>query len=275
MEKWYIPFPAENHFLIFCADFLPSSMTAFVFFHTRYTAGRKQCIAALLAMLLTQPLHAASQQITELTQKTLDEKARRTGILLNARRTEVSVSPPPESLRLRTCDALPEITVMTEAPDGPQRLELKCQSPDNWTIYMKGSIDVYADILISRSPLTRGMRPTPENIVFEERNISDLKRGYLLNYQQLENMTAARRIRAGEIIIPSMLEPEQIIQRGDRVNLIAGSGNSTTDSDGFFISMPGEAMNDGALHQQIRVRNTGSGRVVRGTIMSRTEVRVE
>ena len=254
-------------------------MTAFVFFRTRHKTGRKPVIAALLFMLFTQQLqadhHSVSQQITELSQQTLDEKARQSGILLNARRSQASISPPPENLRLTPCDTLPKITVMSQAHTGPQRLELTCDSPNSWSIYIRGSIDVYVDILVSRTPLTRGMRPTTENTFLEERNISDLKRGYLLDHQQLENMTAARRIRAGEVIIPSMLEPEQIIQRGDRVSLIAGSGNAAKNTSSFFISMPGEAMNNGALHQQIRVRNTGSGRIVRGTIVSNTEVRIE
>lgn len=254
-------------------------MTAFVSFHKRYKTGRKHFAAALLAMIFSQPLlaapNSASQQITELSQQTLEEKARQSGTLLNARRTLTSISPPPENLRITPCDTPPKITVMTEDHIGPQRLELRCQSPNSWTIYIRGSIDAYTDILISRTPLTRGMRPTAENTFFEERNISDLKRGYLLDYQQLENMTAARRIRAGEIITPSMLEPEQIIQRGDRVTLIAGSGKDAPNTSGFFISMPGEAMSNGALHQQVRVRNIGSGRIVRGTIVSRTEVRIE
>ena len=243
-------------------------MTAFVFINTRLRLSLKLFLAAVPAILFAQPLPAstnpATKQITELAQHTLDKKASQSGLLLNAIRTEATVTPPPENLQLSLCDTTPEITISTENHTGSQRLQLQCHSPNSWTIYMRGHIDAYAEVLVSRIPMTRGMQPTPKNTHLEERNISDLKRGYLLDYQQLENMSAARRIRAGEVIIPSMLEPEQIIQRGDRVNLVAGSGNMTKNSGSFLISMPGEAMNNGALHQQIRVRNISSGRIVTG-----------
>ena len=254
-------------------------MTTFALLNSRHHSGIKQFFAALITILFAQPISADTnhtiEQITELTRQTLDQKAKQSSLLLNAQRTEISVTPPPKNLRLTPCDTPPEITLMTESHAGSQRLQLRCQSPNSWTIHMRGSIDVYVNVLVSSTPMNRGTKPGKKNIVFGERNISNLKRGYLLNYKQLENMTTARRIRAGEVIIPSMLEPEQIIQRGDRVNLIAGSGSLGSDSGNFHISTPGEAMNNGALHQQIRVKNIGSGRIVRGTVISKSEVRVE
>ena len=254
-------------------------MTDFVLSNNRHKRGVRHIIATLFVILAAPAALAesvsVSQQVTEQALLTLNEKAEQSRILLNANRIEATITPAPDNLRLRPCDSPLKTTLMTESHTGPQRLQLRCQSPNNWTVHIRGNINVYTDVLISQTQLTRGMRPSPDNIAFEERNISDLRRGYLLSYEQLENMTAARRIRPGEIIIPSMLEPELIIQRGDRVNLVAGSGDNTQASNSFFISTPGEAMNNGALNQQIRVRNLGSGRIVSGTVISRTEVRVE
>ncbi|OED44713.1 flagella basal body P-ring formation protein FlgA [Endozoicomonas sp. (ex Bugula neritina AB1)] len=191
---------------------------------------------------------------------------------ISGKHYEVTVKPLPQSLLNRTCSE-PLIThLLTPTAAGSQRLQIRCPENKPWSLYMKGNIDIYVDVLISRHPLNKGERPQASDFTLREENISTLRRGYLSEFKQLENKQVANRVKAGEIIIPSMLTAEQIIQRGDRITITA---RNRIKNGGFTISMPGEALSNGALNQQIRIKNLSSGKILKGKIISPTEVVVE
>lgn len=192
---------------------------------------------------------------------------------VSGQRYEIILNPLPESLLQRTCSEPLIAELLTRNKAGTQRVQIRCQGKQSWSLYIKGKIDLYVDVLVSRHPMNKGDRLQTSDVTFREENISQLRRGYLNRYEQLSHQQLANRIKAGTILTPSMLIPEQIIRRGDRITITARGQNSA--KGGFTISMPGEALGNGALHQQIRVKNLSSGKIVKGKIISPSEVIVQ
>lgn len=93
-------------------------------------------------------------------------------------------------------------------------------------------------------------------------------RGLISDPAQLDGMSARRRIRAGQVLSPSLLEPSLLIRRGERVLIQASHGQVRASTEG-------EALSSGGRGAAIEVRNLGSGKrvqawVVEGGVVSTT-----
>ena len=234
-------------------------------------------LSLLLPLLSTTALAAQPDQANAIHQAAMTALQLRAQDLLNTvsgRYYDVTLKPLPGNLQTRVCSKPLTINFLSDAEAGPQRFQVVCTSEVPWSIYMKGNIDLFAAVLVSRRPLKKGEIPQTRDFILQEENISELRRGYLTRYDQLDQQQVASRIKAGEIITPSMLRAEQIIKRGDRVTITA-QGNSASGQNRFQISMPGEAMSTGTLNQQIRVRNLSSGKILKGTVISHREILVQ
>lgn len=144
---------------------------------------------------------------------------------------------------------------------------VRCPGSRPWKVYVPVEVVVMTDVLVAARPLTRGHVLTPEDVRTERRNVSKLRRGYL---ESLEAMTGQRLrspVLAGAVLIPSVLEADQLVRRGQTVTLIANAG-------GITVNMSGTALADGGLNQRIRVENKKSGRIVEGLVRSAEHVEV-
>jgi flagella basal body P-ring formation protein FlgA len=76
-----------------------------------------------------------------------------------------------------------------------------------------------------------------------------------------------RPLAAGAVLTPAMLTDVPLVTRGQQVTLEVGA-------DTMNIRMAGEALDEAALGQRVRVRNLSSERVVEGVVRSAQVVEV-
>lgn len=136
-------------------------------------------------------------------------------------------------------------------------VELKAELLSNdlcgWTQF---SVDIYRDgefaakshayldverhikVVKAAEMLSRGTELGPENLILEDcvykSNISDA----YISIEEIEGMTARVSIQAGKVILPNMLTPKTLIERGDLVKVIVKVGR-------VELSMTGNAKKDG------------------------------
>ena len=202
---------------------------------------------------------AFKNQLTSTAYAALLLKAKNSAETLNSKKYDVSISPPPAGLNLKACSTSPDTRILSEKPVGQQRIGIRCKDKDGWSLYLKGNIRVFIPILVSRHSLVRGTALSDSDVITREMDISSLKRGYIPLTKQITNMELTRKVSAGQPLTPGMVKPAQVIKRGHRVTL-------TAKNNGFEISMPGEALENGALKEYIKVRNLSSGKIIRGRI---------
>jgi flagella basal body P-ring formation protein FlgA len=104
------------------------------------------------------------------------------------------------------------------------------------------------DVRVERRELLAGQEPVTDRLALGGRR-------------------AVRQIAAGESILTAVLELPPLVQRGDRVLLVA-------EGRGVRAELAGEAREDGRAGQTIRVRNGASGREVYGQVEAAGQVRV-
>ncbi|UJJ32149.1 flagellar basal body P-ring formation chaperone FlgA [Halopseudomonas maritima] len=176
-------------------------------------------------------------------------------------RHEIRLSRLDQRLRLPLCadDAISAELESPATPVGRVTVRISCSAPSPWRLFVPAQVSLFQPVVVSTRPLSRRAVVSAQDVRLAERDTGLLGDNYLLDPAQAIGMQLKRNISADSVLSYTQLERNRIVQRGDKV--VISSGNSNVS-----VKMPGEAMEDGTQGQQIRVRNTRSGRVIRARV---------
>lgn len=227
--------------------------------------------ALLIGLGLSQAVNAPAgefqshQSILDAAREFLAEQATATH---GGGRVEASVGRLDRRLRLKPCSAPLETFLPRGARlKGNTSVGVRCPGQTPWKIYVSGSIKVFGPVVVAAEPLLRGRAIAEAQVKVAERELSGLSYGYFERPDKLEGMLADRAIPAGTVLTPNMLDAPRLVNRGDRVTLLAGG-------DRIQVRMRGEAMSDGTRGERIRVKALDTQRVIEGWVVSRGVVKV-
>jgi len=122
-------------------------------------------------------------------------------------------------------------------------------------------------VLVASSNLTPGQLLQPEMFKLEKMDADKINKSHLLEATGLEGQELVRALRAGEPVRNVDLRPAIMVKKGDLVQLTVGKAGE------FQISVRLEAMQDGRLGEQIKLRNAESGRILGGVVTGKGLVR--
>ncbi len=122
-------------------------------------------------------------------------------------------------------------------------------------------------VVIATSNLNPGQALKPEMFKLDRLDAEKISRTHLFDLSGLEGYELMRPLRAGEALRTSDLRPALMVKKGDLVNLIVGRLPE------FMISVRVEAMQDGRLNEQIKLRNPESGTTLSGIITGKGSAR--
>jgi flagella basal body P-ring formation protein FlgA len=157
-------------------------------------------------------------------------------------------------------DAL-EVVASKQLRPGDNSIEVSCMLRRGWSLMLNADIEVWRDVVVLRDHISRGKKITASSLVLQQRNIADLQRGYFTSFEQVTNTVSKRSLRAGSAINPTMVDLPIVIKRGQSITLRA-------DRTGFSVDMKGEALKKGREGDKIKVKNSSTGKVLHGTIIS-------
>jgi flagella basal body P-ring formation protein FlgA len=144
---------------------------------------------------------------------------------------------------------------------GNNSIEVRCTLRLSWSLMINADIEVWRDVVVLRDHIGRGERISNLSLVLQQRNIADLQRGYFISFEQVTNNISKRSLRAGAAINPSMINLPILIKRGQAITLRASRV-------GFSVDMKGLALKKGRQGDKIKVKNSSSGKMFYGTIIS-------
>lgn len=184
-------------------------------------------------------------------------------------RYEVKVNRLDNRLRLPLC---PEGALNAELespaePVGRVTVRLSCDSKVRWRLFVPAQVSLYQPVLVTTRPLSRHSVITAQDISMLERDVGLLNNAYLTDLKQVSGLRLRRQVAADTVLAPNHLEQQEVVERGDKVVISAANTQVS-------VRMPGEALESGNLGSQVRVRNTRSGRVVKGRITGPGQVEV-
>ena len=192
---------------------------------------------------------------------------------------QVTMAPLDPRLQVRSCST----ALMMDTPfSSPETVRVRCPQPA-WQLFVRVSFagartpvapPVVAvrppeqrRVLLAAMPLQRGMALDESHVTVVEMEASRLPANALEQPSEVRNTEAVRDIRAGTPLKRFDIRPVIMVRKGQMVLISIGSGGT------YQVSARVEAMQDGRLGEQIRLRNPESGRMLSGVVLGPNQVR--
>jgi flagella basal body P-ring formation protein FlgA len=118
---------------------------------------------------------------------------------------------------------------------------------------------VWRDVWVAHSQLHRGEVFGNADCVRERRDLLTIREAYVGGDTDPSELELAQGVSPGTTILIHHLRPRTLVRRGQVAEAVLHDG-------GMAISLKVEVLEDGALGQQVRVRNVQSNREFRGKV---------
>ena len=122
-------------------------------------------------------------------------------------------------------------------------------------------------VVVAAVNLQAGQVLHPEQLKLEKLDPDKISKTHYLEIAGLDGQELVRAVRAGEAIRTSDLRQATLVRRGDLVVMTVGTPGS------FQISVKAEALQDGKMGEQIKLRNTESGRTLSAIVTGKGQAR--
>lgn len=198
-------------------------------------------VVAIVCMMATFKVYADNDHLMQQVHQFLYEQTQALG-------DEVVIDVRPPSPHLPECvQPEPFLPNANQAPLGRVSVGVRCGEASRQVRYLQAQIDIVGSYLVAASDIGRGTLITPDMLSEQGGNLGDLSAQALTAEEDIVGKIAQRPIRAGSTFLAHYLQAPNLVERGQRVTVIA-QGSS------FRVSREGEALENGALGEQVRVR---------------------
>lgn len=109
-------------------------------------------------------------------------------------------------------------------------------------------------VVVAAANLSAGQVLQPQHLKMDPLEADKISRSHYVDVAGLEGQEVLRPIRAGDAIRTTDVRPALLVKKGEMVLMTVGSPET------FQISVKAEALQDGRLGEQIKLRNPESGR---------------
>lgn len=245
---------------------------------TRWTGAWLGVCALCWVCLTGQALAAltpAATPLARLQQETQAWVARTQSIAPE----QVSLAPLDPRLQVQAC-AVPLAMDLPFA--SPQTVRVRCAQPA-WQLYVRVTSPLPAvataqpmaqpvqkattrAVLVAAVPLQRGMPVGAHQVEVQQIDAQGLSPQTLEQVSEVLHAEMARDVRAGAPISRQDVRPRVLVKRGQMVLMSVGQ------STGFQITARVQALQDGRYGEQIKLKNTESGRSLSGLVMGPNQV---
>ena len=182
---------------------------------------------------------------------------------------KLQVQPDAIDTRLRLADCPTALRAFWAAGSktvGNTTVGVRCNDGKAWKLYIPTRVRLMQPVVVANRALSRGQRLEAQDLRIEHRDVGDLRRPAVRDPAQVLGYRVDRPIPPGRVVDAAMLSAPVLVERGRRVRL-------AVRTQGMDISMSGQAMEDGALGDTVKVRNTSSRAIVEGVATGAGTVR--
>ncbi|NYS61683.1 flagellar basal body P-ring formation protein FlgA [Halomonas salicampi] len=206
------------------------------------------------AVFLPNTAFADNEALTQRVHQFLYEKTQTLG-------EEVVIDLRAPSPHLPACiNPTPFLPNADQAPLGRVSVGVRCGEQQSQIRYLQAQVDVIGPYAVASEDISRGTLITESMLNTQRGNLGELSSRTLTDADNIVGNVALRPIRSGSSFQAHDIQAPRLVERGQRVTVIA-------EGTAFRISREGEAMDDGGLDERIRVR-FGSREILEARIIA-------
>ncbi|WP_423821837.1 flagellar basal body P-ring formation chaperone FlgA [Salinisphaera sp. SPP-AMP-43] len=216
----------------------------------RFLAGVLALLIPLISVVASANGSAADDALTQQVEAFLRSVNSDTG-------DQISVTINTPTAHMPTChDPEPFLPGQGRRRTGRITVGIHCPGDRPATRYVQADVRVSGRYFVASRDIVSGQTLSAADISPREGDITRRIDRLVTDQQTIVGQQAKRRIGESTAIVDNMLAPPDVISRGDAVKVVS-------KGQGFSITTHGEALDDAAAGQRVRVR-TSNGTVVSG-----------
>lgn len=131
-----------------------------------------------------------------------------------------------------------------------------------------GSGEDQRTLWVASRPIAKGETMAPDSIVQKVFSAQTLPQGVIQDPAEILGMRATRNLAPGTILRRDQFRPEPVLRRGQRVQIVL-------ERQGLRIIAPGEALEEGAIGETVKVMNSSSRQVITAKVADAGRVTVD
>ena len=143
-------------------------------------------------------------------------------------------------------------------------IKITCVDSNSWQIYLPAKIERAFAVVVATATIEKGVILSEQNIGIEYIAKHKIRGEKLTNIKAVLGSKAKKRIGKDRTITRKNV---CLVCKGDTLTIIA-------KTESFMIKTQGTALSSGNLNQQIRVKNSRSGRVIKPKISAVNQVTI-
>ncbi|WP_440055599.1 flagellar basal body P-ring formation chaperone FlgA [Pseudoalteromonas sp. T1lg65] len=177
----------------------------------------------------------------------------------------VTALPLDSRLPVKQCQTPLSLSTATPPPFSIQvTVQIRCEDLTGWTQYVHVRIEHLFPVLVSTTMLAKGSVITEQDIKTEYQPKRFRRAAYIEDEKLLVGSRTKRNIREGQPFTDNQI---CMVCKGDTIIIYAKTRTLT-------IKTSGEALQDGNIGEQVRVKNLRSGKTLRAKVIDIESVEV-
>lgn len=161
-----------------------------------------------------------------------------------------------------------QVPLKANIPENTDRrnvnIKITCEDSTSWKIYLPTKIERSFAVVVASSTIAKGEVLTQDNISIKYVANNRIRGERITDIDAVLGSKAEKRIGADKSITKRNV---CLVCKGDAITIIAKTSN-------FMIKTKGTALSSGNLNQQIRVKNSRSGRIIKPKISAVNQVTI-
>lgn len=135
------------------------------------------------------------------------------------------------------------------------------------SVPVRMEVKLYQQVVVAARAISGREVLTSDSIRLERADTGHLAAGYITDGNQAIGLASRRLIMQGTVITSQLLDKPVLITRGSAVTIVARMGD-------IEVTVNGQALQDGAKDQLIRVQNVTSRRIIAARVVDNSTVLV-
>jgi flagella basal body P-ring formation protein FlgA len=180
--------------------------------------------------------------------------------------TTVETNAVDDRLRLPLCTQPLDAELQRDLVNGQGTVAVSCRGDGPWRLFVPVRVIEQVTVVVAHHSLTAGEVLTAEDLDVRTQASTALPVDFVSDPEQAVGLTVRRTVPAGTLLAPGALVYPELVERGEIVTLISGSGAIRVKGEGVALAAA-------RVKERVRVR-TSSGRIVEGVVQASGEVRV-
>jgi flagella basal body P-ring formation protein FlgA len=161
-----------------------------------------------------------------------------------------------------------QVPIKANRPENTHRrnehVTITCDASTPWQLYLPAKMERTLAVVVTTSTMEKGEVLTKDNIAIDYIATNKIRGERITDINSVLGSKAEKRIGNERTITKTNI---CLVCKGDVITIIA-------KNDSFLIKTKGTALTSGNLHEQIEVKNSRSGRIIRPQISAVNQVTI-